>query len=254
MIPHPRQILKRIAGPAFAPKMRLLLGIIDKNQFYDVLSYEVMKKCLRERSVCVDVGCHAGSFLRWMMEMAPKGRFFAFEPLPEFYKKLSASFTSPPVKVFNLALSDREDVVSFNYVVSNPAYSGLRKRRYDRPNEADCTITVPTDRLDAIIGEHDHVDFIKIDVEGAELQVLRGGVRTINRCKPVIVFEHGIGAADCYGTKPEQVYDLLCDECGLRISLLDNWLVGRQPLSREGFCEQFNKGLNYYFIAHPISL
>lgn len=186
--------------------------------------------------------------------MAPKGRFFAFEPLPEFYKKLSGSFTSPPVKVFNLALSDREDVVSFNYVVSNPAYSGLRKRRYDRPNEADCTITVPTDRLDAIIGEHDHVDFIKIDVEGAELQVLRGGVRTINRCKPVIVFEHGIGAADCYGTKPEQVYDLLCDECGLRISLLDKWLVGRQPLSREGFCEQFNKGLNYYFIAHPISL
>jgi len=189
-----------------------------------------------------------------MMEMAPKGTFFAFEPLPDLYKKLSAAFTFPPVKVFNLALSDRADVVSFNYVVSNPAYSGLRKRRYDRPHEADCTITVPTDRLDAIIGEQGHVDFMKIDVEGAELQVLQGGVRTISRCKPVIVFEHGIGAADCYGTGPEQVYDLLCNECGLGISLLDSWLVRRQPLSREGFCEQFNKGLNYYFIAHPISL
>lgn len=253
MILNPKQIIKRIAGPAFAPKVRLLLGTIDRNQFYDVLSYEIMRKRLGERSVCVDVGCHTGSFLRWMIDLAPKGKFFAFEPLPELYKTLTEKFTSSQIQVFNLALSDCSGVVSFNHVMSNPAYSGLRKRKYDRPNESDRTITVRTELLDAIIGEQDQVDFIKIDVEGAELQVLRGGVRTISRCKPTIVFEHGIGAADCYGTKPEHVYDLLCGECGLHISLLDDWLAGRRPLSRERFREQFEKGLNYYYVAHPIS-
>ena len=102
--------------------------------------------------------------------------------------------------------------------------------------------------------EQDHIDFIKIDVEGAELQVLQGAIVWIRKCRPIIVFEHGVGAADCYGTRPEHVYDLLCEDCGLKISLLEGWLSGRRPLSRDGFREQFDKGLNYYFVAHPTSI
>lgn len=249
-----RQFAKQIVGPAFAPQVRLLLGAIDKNQFYDVLAYEIMKRCLGRRSVCVDVGCHNGSFLRWMMELAPEGTFYAFEPLPELYKNLTASFPLPQIKMFNLALSNQSGVVTFNHVMSNPAYSGLRKRRYDRPSETDCTISVSTDLLDNIVEEQDDIDFIKIDVEGAELQVLQGAVGIVRRCRPIIVFEHGVGAADCYGTRPEHVYDLLCGDCGLKISLLEDWLSGRRPLSRDGFQEQFDKGLNYYFVAHPTSV
>ena len=61
------------------------------------------------------------------------------------------------------------------------------------------------------------IHFMKIDVEGAELQVLRGAIQTILKYKPVIVFEHGLGAADHYGTKPEDIYDFLVSECGLSI-------------------------------------
>ncbi len=113
---------------------------------------------------------------------------------------------------------------------------------------------VKTDLLDNIVDPADVVDFIKIDVEGAELEVLRGGIETIKRSKPVIVFEHGLGAADCYGTRPEEDYALLCGECGLRLSLLDGWLEGRQALSEYEFCKQFYKGLNYYFVAHPTDM
>ena len=254
LFPSLRQFAKQIVGPAFAPKVRRLLGTIDKNTFYDVLSYEIMKRRLGRRSVCVDVGCHKGSFLRWMMELAPEGTFYAFEPLPELYKNLAASFPLPQVKVFNLALSNQAGFVTFNHVISNPAYSGLCKRKYDRPNETDCTISVTTDLLDNIVEGKDHIDFIKIDVEGAELQVLQGAIRTISRCRPIIVFEHGVGAADCYGTRPEHVYDLLSGDCGLKISLLEGWLNGRSPLSKDAFRKQFNQGLNYYFVAHPPSI
>jgi FkbM family methyltransferase len=249
-----RQCAKQIVGPAFAPRVRLWLGTIDKNQFYDVLAYEIMKRCLGRRSVCVDVGCHKGLFLRWMMELATDGTFYAFEPLPELYKNLTASFPFPHVKIFNLALSNKPGIVSFNHVISNPGYSGLLKRRYDRPNETDCTISVSTDLLDSVIDQADHVDFIKIDVEGAEYQVLQGAVNTIKKCRPIILFEHGLGGSDCYGTRPEHVYDLLCGDCGLKVSLLEGWLNGRRALSRDNFREQFDKGLNYYFIAHPASI
>lgn len=46
---------------------------------------------------------------------------------------------------------------------------------------------------------------MKIDVEGSELQVLRGAARVIRRDQPVIVFEDGRGAADLCGTRPDDV-------------------------------------------------
>lgn len=239
-------------GPVFAPSLRLRRGSINKNQFYDTLTYEIMHRSLTATSVCIDVGCHEGSILRGMMKLAPNGRFYAFEPLPQLYDKLKVSFPFPEVRLFNLALSNQTGVVTFNHVISNPGYSGILKRKYDRPEETDCTISVSADRLDNVIDTGEDVGFIKIDVEGAELQVLQGAIDTIRRCKPIIVFEHGLGAADCYGTTPDQVYGLLCDDCGLNISLLDSWLKDRKPLSQVGFREQFEKGMNFMFIAHPI--
>ncbi len=90
---------------------------------------------------------------------------------------------------------------------------------------------------------------IKIDVEGAELEVLKGATETIKRCKPVIVFEHGLGASDHYGTTPDLIFDLVSG-CGLKISTMYNWLHGNPELNKSSFSEQFYKKINYYFIAH----
>ncbi len=62
---------------------------------------------------------------------------------------------------------------------------------------------------------------IKIDVEGAEREVLEGAIETIVRYKPTVVFEHGKGAAPHYATGPRDVYALLCAQAGLRIFDLD---------------------------------
>ena len=227
-------------------------GFIDKNTYYDILTELVMQRVLTPASVCIDVGCYKGSILRLMMKYAPKGRFLAFEPLPQLYKKILNNFSSDAVRVHNLALSDSAGISSFNWVVSNPAYSGLKKRRYDRPNETDSQIEVKVDTLDNILGkEHvGKISFIKIDVEGAEYFVMKGAENCIKRDRPVIVFEHGLGGCDYYGTKPEDLFELLHDRCGLRISLLSDYLLRKSPLDLEGFCEQFYKEKNYFFIAY----
>ena len=87
-------------------------------------------------------------------------------------------------------------------------------------------------------------------MEGAELEVLQGSINTIIREKPVIVFEHGMGASDCYGTKPKDIYEVLVNQCGLKISLMSRFLKKEQPFSLSQFEEQFYKQKNYYFIAY----
>jgi hypothetical protein len=75
-------------------------------------------------------------------------------------------------------------------------------------------------------------------------------METVRKNRPVIVFEHGLGAADHYRTAPDDVYDLLADECGLRLFLMADWLRGDGGgLGKDAFREQFYSGANYCFLA-----
>jgi FkbM family methyltransferase len=211
-----------------------------------------MRRILSKNSNCIDVGCHAGVMLDEILKFSPDGSHYGFEPLPDLSEKLMEKFLHiENVLIKNSALSDFSGISNFQHVVSNPGYSGLKQRRYDRPNEEIHQISVKTERLDDIIPIAMRISFIKIDVEGAELQVLRGAVETIKRSHPAIVFEHGLGAADCYETTPEDVYDLLNDTCGLKCFTMERWLSknGAENLSRNQFSDEFRSGRNYYFLA-----
>ena len=104
------------------------------------------------------------------------------------------------------------------------------------------------DTLDNIIGQK-KIDLLKLDVEGAELQVMRGGKRVIENSKPLIIFEYGLGSSECYGTSPELVWDLLVSELGFRIFCLHEYLEQGNPLERAEFEQLYQSGAHYYFIA-----
>jgi FkbM family methyltransferase len=191
---------------------------------------------------CIDVGAYAGDVLSEMVRLAPRGRQLAYEPLPELARSLAARF--PSVDVRAAALSDSAGEADFVHVVSNPAYSGLREREYPGRERLE-RIRVRTERLDDSLPGGFAPAFIKVDVEGAELQVFRGARETIARHRPTIFFEHGRGAADRYGTRSAQIYDLLVGETGLR--LFDEH--GGGPYSRDGFEALFDRPI-WNFVAH----
>ena len=234
----------------YALKQRLRR--ISKNDIYDHLTERVIRKALGRGSGCVDVGCHRGDILELMLRAAPTGYFYAFEPLPNFFAGLKKDFNQANIEIHEIALSDSDGEAQFNHVVSNPGYSGFLPRRYDRPQETEAKITVKMRRLDDIVDPRHRIDLVKIDVEGAELQVLRGATGLLKRDQPVVVFEHGKGAADFYGTGPQDVHEILVNQCGLAIWLLEDWLSGAPPLTFEAFREQFDEGLNWYFLAAPV--
>lgn len=220
-----------------------------KGAKYDRQTSKVMRRRLNSNSNCVDAGCYRGDILREMMRISPHGQLFAFEPIPEDYQFLTRNYGK--ARIFNIALSDQSGTATFYHVVGRPARSGLRRQRYPDPNEKVEEIVVTVDTLDNVIPKETPIDFIKIDVEGAELSVLRGGKELIKKDQPVIVFEHSPDAAIEYGTKPEEVHDLLSQECGLEVSLMERWLIGETPYTRQEFCRAVYSYAEFYFIAYP---
>lgn len=203
----------------------------------------VLAATLRTNSNAIDIGANEGGVLRQITSLAPEGRHFAFEPIPQLSARLEQSF--PEVEVRQTALSDREGAADFAFVRDSPAYSGLRERA-DLPRGAAGTverISVRTARLDDVLPDDYVPALVKIDVEGAELQVMRGARETLARHRPLVLFEHGMGGADTYGTQPGEVFDLLT-ETGMRIFDLD----GSGPYSRERFESTFTKPI-WNFLA-----
>ncbi|HVA04460.1 MAG TPA: FkbM family methyltransferase [Acidimicrobiales bacterium] len=193
----------------------------------------ILDMALDADSNCIDVGAHVGSVLSDMVRLAPKGRHMAFEPLPHLAQALHEQF--PVVDVHCAALSDHSGEEEFVFVTSNPGQSGLRQRTYARGHEETERIRVKVETLDSALPAGYVPTLIKIDVEGAEGEVLRGARDTIVTHRPVIVFEHGSGGAEHYGTTSDDLYQLLAVDAGLRIFDMD----GVGPYSRSEFSAAF---------------
>lgn len=221
---------------------------LTKNLEYDRLTKKVMKRHLTQYSNCIDVGCHKGEILDLIIKISPKGKHFAFEPIPQLFSFISEKYGSR-AEIFPYALSNQEGKTTFNYVRNAPAYSGLKKRQYEVKNPDIEEIDVEIRTLDSIIPEDVKIDLIKIDVEGAELGVLQGGINTIKKNKTLIIFEFGLGASDFYGSTPKDIYQLLVENAGLKIYTLSDWLKNKIPLDLSKFSDHFNNKTEYYFIA-----
>jgi FkbM family methyltransferase len=216
---------------------------------YDQLTMSVMQRVLRHDSNGIDVGAHRGTILRSLVDLAPGGHHYAVEPLPVFANGLRRRF--PQVEVLELALSDQQGEATFHHIVTNPSYSGLSFRDYPNEGEVIEDIAVKVERLDAVIPEDVPIRFLKIDVEGGELGVLRGSQSLLRRWHPVVVFEHGWSGAQ---EQPADVpSDAIWEElasAGLGIYELDAWLSDGDALPLVAFREHLAQG-TYYFLAAP---
>lgn len=212
---------------------------------YDVQAFDLIKR-LPKNGVCIDVGAHKGLILDKCIRQCPDGWFIAFEPIPQMAALLRRKYHADKrVTVHELALSADNQPTTFYIDTTFPGRSSLNAR----DSAAVAEVSVRCARLDDL-AQNVTPHIIKIDVEGAELSVLQGAQETLGRTKPLVIFEHGLGGADHFGTRPEQVYDVLAG-CGLRVSLMRDLLDGKPELSREDFVRQFDQHLNYYFAAHP---
>lgn len=192
---------------------------------------------------CVDVGAHKGDVLRQFVRLAPNGRHVAFEPVPSLFEGLEREFGSAPVELHRVALSETDGEAEFTFYPEHPGLSGLGEAAVpaDAPRER---FTVPVRRLDDVLADHPAPSLIKIDVEGAELGLLRGAEQTLARAKPAILIEHGVHAARAFGATSEDIFDALTAP-GLRVFDMD----GDGPYERARFAHAVAAGERWNWLV-----
>jgi FkbM family methyltransferase len=231
---------------SFARKFYMFFFQPD-NYKTDKQTLAVMRKILTPESNCIDIGCYRGEILRHMIRLSPRGAIFGFEPTPYHHDFLKKRF--PQAQIFQMALGQEKGFAKFYFNPEYPARSGLAAEEEGDHNKTLEAIEVRVDKLDNIIPGQLMVDFIKIDVEGAEYEVISGAKEMISRSHPLIIFEHSAEGNKVETNASERLYSLLCDNLGLRLFSLDQWLQHQLPMDKEAFIDCVKKGRYLNFIA-----
>lgn len=150
--------------------------------------FDFLKTYLKEGMVFVDVGANIGSHaINAARLVGPTGSVFAFEADPDTYRLLDENIKSNGLRNIVLkqsCVSDHVGTLSF-YKHKDSAKSSI----VDRGEKL--SVTLPSDTLDNLIPANTKIDILKVDVEGAELSVLRGAraVFTGRRRPSVVIIE-----------------------------------------------------------------
>jgi FkbM family methyltransferase len=177
---------------------------------YEVRKRRALGRFLKKGQTFVDAGANKGDFsLIAARCVGPAGRVLAFEPEPGNFQWITKSVELnryQNVRPFRIALSDRNGTASLylgkmsgwhSLLPGSSGVAGAADNRRER-------LVVPTRTLDAVLREQPdggRVDVIKIDVEGAEMNVLRGAAEALDRNDNVTVLidihpEHGIDSRE----------------------------------------------------------
>jgi FkbM family methyltransferase len=152
-------------------------GVIENYQNYEIAT--AMSACAKWR-VAVDVGAHVGITAYQMAKSFEHVHAFEINPKVFPYLKENLAYKKiSNVTLYPVGLGEKEMTVDIN--TSNKSFSTHVKPSSE--GEGVATIK-PLDFFNLR-----DVDFIKIDAEGFEPFVALGGIKTIERCKPVIMFE-----------------------------------------------------------------
>ena len=151
--------------------------------------FDLIKRNIKiEPSVLVDVGVNRGNYADVLINNYPNAMIYLFEPQKFLYDLLKKYSSSDKIKIFNLALDEREGEATLIKGFDGDGEASIYNRKYLK-NKKKIEEKVKCNRLDNIISNQ-KIDFIKIDVEGNEIKVLKGMQKIIHNTK-IIQIEFG---------------------------------------------------------------
>ena len=189
---------------------------------WDPLLTRFIESTLRPGDVFIDVGAHVGYFtLLASRRVGTTGRVLSIEPNPSTLDQLQQNIERsrlPNVQVEHTACGESREVVRlYLHTATNSSMASLSTANATGGGAVD----VPCTTLDQLCRERGlaRVNVVKIDVEGAELSVLRGMKEIMRDSRPIIVIELEPQLLEGFGTPLDSVLNLL-GECDYSLSQL----------------------------------
>ena len=159
--------------------------IVNGKTFYENSILKKLQSYIKENAVILDIGANIGNHSVYWAVKANAKRIYSFEPVQDTFKILKKNIEinelTDKVKIFNIGLSNEKINGSIShYDPSNIGGTSIKQ---------DLNGNLVLDKLDNIEIEEGAIDFVKIDVEGHELEVFQGARETLTKYRPTIFVE-----------------------------------------------------------------
>jgi FkbM family methyltransferase len=205
-IDTPLYNVPQIEGKLYIRDKTDLWGFLQNGE-YEPQETKIVKDLVKPGNICLDIGANIGYYTVLMSKLG--GRVWSFEPEPSNVELLrkNVEINNIYAHVFDIAISD--DSGEQNLYLSDASH-GMH-RMYKSVHTGKKPIKINAGQIDRF--EFPKLDFVKIDVEGTELSVIKGMINTINKTKPNMMIEFHPPTLVEAGTDPQYLYDLLQKLC-----------------------------------------
>lgn len=152
-------------------------GFFLKIEEAQLIAFLTLYKKIQPEMV-LDIGANVGFYSLATSKFFPNSTIWSFEPTPKTFAELcnniSLNEKTNQIRAHQIALSDTQTVVEFLDYDNLSGRNGVRETSFHNPTQA-ATIAVQTETLDHFLGDWKGTALVKIDTEGHEPNVLKGG-------------------------------------------------------------------------------
>ena len=180
---------------------------------YEFNETKLVKELIKPGWTVIDIGANFGWYsIHFSQLVEQNGKVFAFEPVSETHEELNLNInlnSCQNIKAFDFALGNKEGNISFGA----PNFDGgsLVSSEFLKYSKR---IQTTMRKLDDVIKEQkiNKVNFIKADIEGGELNMLKGAEKLLENFRPKILIEIVDMHCQRFGHFPEDVYQFLINK------------------------------------------
>jgi len=239
-----KQFIAKGCSPALQQRLRQFHAIyqIRHNRHFREPEMTLIKSLVAKGDVAADVGANVGVYTAELsLAVGAQGKVFSFEPAKENYDILTmlvgkAGLDNVTPFRFALGSSSTQCEIVIPEMDGFTGYYWVHVARPEDQGRREVVKMVTLDELHKSLAI-DHLDFVKCDVEGAELQVLQGGLETIRLHKPGFLMEVSRDTS-------EGVFKILHD-LGYEAFVFDGRLIRTEKYK--------DREYSNYFFLHPSS-
>ena len=204
-----RKMVKPFLYKLFGPKayhwMQYRAKLRDiQYRLVEEAEISLLPKILSKESVSIDIGANYAYYTVRLADLCPTGKVYAFEPIPSTFdilKRIVQHYAFTNVELFDKGVGAKNETLEFEVPLQelgthsagqahlkgrDNSQKGREKyHNFDKHESFSCEVV----SLDSFLPKLTRLDFVKIDIEGAELFALQGMRKLLAQHKPIVLIE-----------------------------------------------------------------